>query len=416
MPKGGGPGLWAAGPGGTEAAEAPRGPGRPTLALAPRGGSDGRDAQAQTADWRTEANRGPGRGRRWGNPAAAPRERTGGAAGRGPRGRRREGCEGLPPRQPARRPPAPQSSSPHLGIRGENRATAGRLVGFQPPSLTWRPTSCHRACSGLPPLGWRRHLRPSRPASLCAPPPAGRLAAGGPRPRSIERGRLERKRRGRTTIEYESRHNLDGRSSSSVHSQTSGVLTGTETEVRKRGKRWGHPHAQFVVFTSARPGRVVEGCCTWGSLCGVGRRCKHPGWHRDRLQRVRMWVPVAGLPPRLTLSALTGACRLCILGSGAARRKDVLARDRRGLSDFHPQLLPSLSFGDSPSWVTKCRLEPRRYITSPRLAETLVQVLRGGREKTCQLFLECNPGEFVVDCIFWMFITSANFSWPPMVF
>ncbi|XP_014695589.1 dimethyladenosine transferase 2, mitochondrial [Equus asinus] len=105
-----------------------------------------------------------------------------------------------------------------------------------------------------------------------------------------------------------------------------------------------------------------------------------------------MWVPVAGLPPRLTLSALTGACRLCILGSGAARRKDVLARDRRGLSDFHPQLLPSLSFGDSPSWVTKCRLEPRRYITSPRLAETLVQVLRGGREKTCQLFLECNPG------------------------
>lgn len=99
-----------------------------------------------------------------------------------------------PGREPAAAPHRSPSPSPHLGVGGDRRATAARRVCLQPRSLTWRPKRCHRACSGLPPLRWR-HLLPSRPASLCAPFPAGRLAAGSPRPRSIERERLERKRR-----------------------------------------------------------------------------------------------------------------------------------------------------------------------------------------------------------------------------
>ncbi|KAI5179878.1 Dimethyladenosine Transferase 2 [Manis pentadactyla] len=105
-----------------------------------------------------------------------------------------------------------------------------------------------------------------------------------------------------------------------------------------------------------------------------------------------MWAPVSGLPPRQTLSALTGAVRFCILGSGVARRKEASQWNCRGLSDFHPQLLPSLDLRESPSWVFKYRSEPRRYVTSPRLAETLAQVLRGKGEDACQLLLECNPG------------------------
>ncbi|KAK2504622.1 hypothetical protein MC885_006800 [Smutsia gigantea] len=105
-----------------------------------------------------------------------------------------------------------------------------------------------------------------------------------------------------------------------------------------------------------------------------------------------MWAPVAGLPPRQTLSALTGAVRFCILGSGVARRKDSPQWNCRGLSDFHPQLLPSMDFRESPSWVFRYGSEPRRYVTNPRLAETLVQVLRGKGVDACQLLLECNPG------------------------
>ncbi|XP_036133380.1 dimethyladenosine transferase 2, mitochondrial isoform X2 [Molossus molossus] len=103
-----------------------------------------------------------------------------------------------------------------------------------------------------------------------------------------------------------------------------------------------------------------------------------------------MWVPVAGLPPRLALSAFSGAGRFCILSSGAARWKDVPARNRRGLSDFQPQLLPSESFRDLPAWVSKGRFESRRYIISPRLAETVVQFLL--KQDDCKMVLEFNPG------------------------
>lgn len=139
-------------------------------------------------------HRGAGRGRKGGTGlhltrrarAAQPEERSAG---------RSEGFqEALHPE--SRRLPASRSPSPHLGIRGERGSTAGRPGCSQPLSLTWRPTSCHRARSGLPPLGWRRHL------CLPAPPPSARPSRPGrPRPRSIERERLERTRGGRTTIE-----------------------------------------------------------------------------------------------------------------------------------------------------------------------------------------------------------------------
>lgn len=111
-----------------------------------------------------------------------------------------------------------------------------------------------------------------------------------------------------------------------------------------------------------------------------------------------MWVPVAGLPPRLALSASSGAGRLCLWRSGAARWKDIPARNRRGLSDFQPQLSPGQDFRESPSRPFKCGVESKRYLTSPRLAETVVQFLLK-EDDPCKLILECNPGESVGDCL-----------------
>lgn len=128
----------------------------------------------------------------------------------------------------------------------------------------------------------------------------------------------------------------------------------------------------------------------------------------DRRYRVRMLVPVAGLSPWLLLSALTGAGRVCVLGSGAARWKGVPARNRRGLSDLRPQQLPRQGLKDSPPWMPKRRSEPRSYITSPKLAATLAQILQEEDGNPHQLFLECNPGEPVVDCI-----SNANLCWLP---
>ncbi|XP_017822168.1 dimethyladenosine transferase 2, mitochondrial isoform X2 [Callithrix jacchus] len=106
-----------------------------------------------------------------------------------------------------------------------------------------------------------------------------------------------------------------------------------------------------------------------------------------------MWIPVAGLPPRLTLSSLVGAGRFCFLGAGAATRKPLQARNRRGLSDSAPQLCPDPDFRKSPSRVkSKSTLDFSRYITSRRLAETMAQLVRGKEKKPSHLFLECNPG------------------------
>ncbi|XP_064450507.1 dimethyladenosine transferase 2, mitochondrial isoform X3 [Mirounga angustirostris] len=104
-----------------------------------------------------------------------------------------------------------------------------------------------------------------------------------------------------------------------------------------------------------------------------------------------MSVPVTGLPARLALSALAGAGRFCVLGSGVARWRGVRAGHRRGLSDLHLQLVPSQGFRDSPSWLPKYRSEPKSYVTSPKLATTLVQILKKEGKNPDQLFLECNP-------------------------
>uniref|UniRef100_A0AC11EVW8 Transcription factor B2, mitochondrial n=1 Tax=Ovis aries TaxID=9940 RepID=A0AC11EVW8_SHEEP len=108
-----------------------------------------------------------------------------------------------------------------------------------------------------------------------------------------------------------------------------------------------------------------------------------------------MWVPGAGIPSRLTLSAFTRAGRFCVLNSGVARWKDVPAENCRGLYDFHPQLKPDVGFGKLSSRVYKSRSETKRYVTSPRVAETVVRMLRGKR-KAGQLILECNPGPGVL--------------------
>ncbi|MBZ3886381.1 Dimethyladenosine transferase 2, mitochondrial [Sciurus carolinensis] len=104
-----------------------------------------------------------------------------------------------------------------------------------------------------------------------------------------------------------------------------------------------------------------------------------------------MWGPATGIASRLT-SVWAGAGRFYIWRSGATKRKDFQARNRRELSDFYPQPLPYPDLGDSPWWVSKCRLEPGRYITNRKLAETLVQILREKRKNPRQLLLECNPG------------------------
>ncbi|XP_032098083.1 dimethyladenosine transferase 2, mitochondrial isoform X1 [Sapajus apella] len=106
-----------------------------------------------------------------------------------------------------------------------------------------------------------------------------------------------------------------------------------------------------------------------------------------------MWIPVAGLPPRLTLSSLVGAGRFCILGAGAATRKPLQARNRRGLSDSAPQLCPDPDFRKSPSRVkSKSTLDFNRYITSRRLAETMARIVCGKNKTTPHLFVECNAG------------------------
>uniref|UniRef100_A0A5F9CXZ8 Uncharacterized protein n=1 Tax=Oryctolagus cuniculus TaxID=9986 RepID=A0A5F9CXZ8_RABIT len=106
-----------------------------------------------------------------------------------------------------------------------------------------------------------------------------------------------------------------------------------------------------------------------------------------------MWVPATGLPLRLAPLALAGAGRFCILRTRATTRGDP---PRRGLSDSSPQLLPYPDFGESPPWVCKHRLDPKRYVSSRGLAETLVQILRGSQKDPRSLFLECNPGPGVL--------------------
>ncbi|XP_012586674.1 PREDICTED: dimethyladenosine transferase 2, mitochondrial isoform X3 [Condylura cristata] len=100
-----------------------------------------------------------------------------------------------------------------------------------------------------------------------------------------------------------------------------------------------------------------------------------------------MWGAVAGLSWRPTLLALSAAGRTRVLGSGAARRRGVSARSCHGLSDFHP----GLDYEETPLWSFGYRFDPKRYVTDPKLVRTVAKILQKP-QKTCQLFMECNPG------------------------
>ncbi|XP_045154141.1 dimethyladenosine transferase 2, mitochondrial [Echinops telfairi] len=104
-----------------------------------------------------------------------------------------------------------------------------------------------------------------------------------------------------------------------------------------------------------------------------------------------MWVPVAGPSLRLTLSILTGCGRVRVLGTGVGTRKDLAKTPRRAFSDSLAQPLPCPETVESPSCVPKYRLDHKRYVTSPGLAETLALLLQRKRGPP-SLILECNPG------------------------
>lgn len=107
-----------------------------------------------------------------------------------------------------------------------------------------------------------------------------------------------------------------------------------------------------------------------------------------------------GLPPRLALSVLAGPGRSCILGSGAATRKDWQARNRRGFSEFYQQPLFDPDLEESPFYTFKSRAEPTRHVASKKLARNVARHLLGfqtpSRQQPRQLILECNPGRGVL--------------------
>lgn len=103
-----------------------------------------------------------------------------------------------------------------------------------------------------------------------------------------------------------------------------------------------------------------------------------------------------GLPPRLALSVLAGPGRSCILGSGAATRKDWQARNRRGFSEFYQQPLFDPDLEESPFYAYKGRAEPTRHVANKKLARDLARHLLGFQKPSRQLILECNPGPGVL--------------------
>ncbi|XP_041491271.1 dimethyladenosine transferase 2, mitochondrial [Microtus oregoni] len=109
-----------------------------------------------------------------------------------------------------------------------------------------------------------------------------------------------------------------------------------------------------------------------------------------------MWGAAMGLPPRLALSMLAGPGRSCVLGSGAATRKDWQARNRRGFSEFYLQPLFDPDVEESPFYAFKGRAEPLRHVASKKLAKNLARHLLGFQKPSRQLILECNPGPGVL--------------------
>lgn len=90
------------------------------------------------------------------------------------------------------------------------------------------------------------------------------------------------------------------------------------------------------------------------------------------------------LPPRLTLSGVAGPGRLCRFGSAVARRKDEPAGTSRGADSRQKA-------GPDAGKTTRCRFDPKRYITCPNLAKTLANLMQKPQNPS-QLVLECNAG------------------------
>lgn len=67
------------------------------------------------------------------------------------------------------------------------------------------------------------------------------------------------------------------------------------------------------------------------------------------------------------------------------------------MSDCRPKLAPSEGFKVLPAGVSKSRLESKRYVLCPNLAETMVPFLL--KDDGCDLILEINPGESVADSV-----------------
>ncbi|NP_001317983.1 dimethyladenosine transferase 2, mitochondrial isoform 2 [Mus musculus] len=101
--------------------------------------------------------------------------------------------------------------------------------------------------------------------------------------------------------------------------------------------------------------------------------------------------PAMRLPPRIALSALARGPS-CILGSGAATRKDWQTRNRRGFSDFNIEPLPDSDLEESSPWTSRNRSEPTRHIACKKAARNLVRDLLEHQNPSRQIILECNPG------------------------
>ncbi|XP_027726605.1 dimethyladenosine transferase 2, mitochondrial-like [Vombatus ursinus] len=105
-----------------------------------------------------------------------------------------------------------------------------------------------------------------------------------------------------------------------------------------------------------------------------------------------MWGPVTGLPARLSIATMAGAClrRLCETGPGCLTR---------------PHRLLSQSCLEPVSWtVAKSEASPRNmtrhrlFAGSAKVADTVVQLLQAGPPGAGPRILECNPGPGLITC------------------
>ncbi|CAO2601163.1 Dimethyladenosine transferase 2, mitochondrial [Lemmus lemmus] len=86
----------------------------------------------------------------------------------------------------------------------------------------------------------------------------------------------------------------------------------------------------------------------------------------------------------------------CILGSGAATRREWQARNRREFSDFYLQPFFDPDLEESPFYAPKGRSEATRYVACKKLTRSLVRNLLGFQKPSRQFILECNPGPGVL--------------------